>query len=86
MIGSDSLRARYPWTGKAGDYVNEKPGAIHTLWMGAGSEALFDVNGSIEFFHDNNELREIMDGFSFWRLYVEHCEKKGVEPNKDLWY
>lgn len=54
--------------------------------MGAGSEVLFHVLGSIEFFNDDGTLREIMDGFSFWRMYVEHCEKNGMQPNRKLWY
>ena len=47
---------------------------------------MFNVVGSIEFYNDDNTLREIMDGFSFWRMYEEHCEKKGVKPNLKLWY
>ena len=54
--------------------------------MGADSDVIFDVTGSIEFFNEDNTLREIMDGFSFWRMYVEHCEKLGKTPNKKLWY
>lgn len=54
--------------------------------MGANSHVVFDVLGSIEFFNEDNTLREIMDGFSFWRMYVEHCEKKGIKPNEKLWY
>ncbi|CAK4024358.1 Hypothetical predicted protein [Lecanosticta acicola] len=76
----------YSWKGKPGDYITEMPGTIHTLWMGEGSEVLFDVTGSIEFFNDDNTLRETMDGFSFWRLYVEHCEKHKEKANMGLWY
>jgi 2,4'-dihydroxyacetophenone dioxygenase len=54
--------------------------------MGEGSEVFFTISGSIEFFNDDGTLREIMDGYSFWRLYVEHCEKNGLTPNKALWY
>lgn len=77
---------RYEWVGKPGDYVTEVPGTIHTLYMGADSEVMFNVTGSIEFYNDDNTLREIMDGFSFWRMYEEHCQKIGKEPNKKLWY
>lgn len=77
---------RYNWTAKAGDYIVENPGSIHTLYMGARSEIVVTVFGSIEFFNDDNAPREIMDGFSFWRLYLEHCEKNGISPNKRLWY
>jgi 2,4'-dihydroxyacetophenone dioxygenase len=54
--------------------------------MGEGSEVIFDVTGSIEFYNEDNTLREIMDGFSFWRMYEDHCQEKGIEPNKGLWY
>lgn len=64
----------------------ENPGTIDTLYMGAGSEVMFTVSGSIDFFDDDDSLREIMDGFSFWRMYLEHCEKYGVTPNRKLWY
>ena len=77
---------RYTWVGKTGDYVTENPGTIHTLYMGEGSEILFNVTGSIEFFNDDNTLRETMDGFSFWRMYEEHCKKEGSKPNMALWY
>ncbi|KAH9883696.1 RmlC-like cupin domain-containing protein [Xylariomycetidae sp. FL2044] len=76
----------YDWTGKPGDYITEMPGTIHTLWMGEDSEVMFNVVGSIEFFNDDDTLRETMDGFSFWRMYVEHCREKGVRPNEKLWY
>ncbi|KAI1342466.1 hypothetical protein F5Y15DRAFT_305111 [Xylariaceae sp. FL0016] len=76
----------YEWTGKPGDYITEMPGTIHTLWMGEGSEVMFNVVGSIEFFNDDNTLRETLDSFSFWRMYVEHCQERGIKPNEKLWY
>ena len=54
--------------------------------MGENSEVLFNVMGSIEFFNEDNTLRETMDGFSFWRMYLEHCEQNGLTPNKNLYY
>lgn len=57
---------------------------IHTLFMGDDSEILFNVLGSIEFFNDDNSLRKIMDNFSFWRMYVEYCAEKGIEPDTGL--
>lgn len=72
--------------GKAGDYITEMPGTIHTLYMGENSEVVFDVTGSIEFFNEDNTLRETMDGFSFWRMYVEHCEANNLKVNHGLWY
>ena len=86
MEGTSDLSSRYSWVGKPGDYITESPGTIHTLYMGEDSEVLFDVMGSIEFFNEDNSLREIMDGFSFWRMYVEHCHEHGIKVNESLWY
>lgn len=80
------ISSRYGWKAKKGDYICENPGTIHTLWMGENSEVLFNVMGSIEFFNEDNALRETMDGFSFWRMYLEHCEQNGLTPNKNLYY
>jgi 2,4'-dihydroxyacetophenone dioxygenase len=76
----------YDWVAGPGDYIVENPGTIHTLFMGAGSEVVFTITGSLEFFHDDDSLKETMDIFSFAQLYYDHCEEKGVEPNPNLWY
>jgi hypothetical protein len=54
--------------------------------MGEKSEILFNVTGSIEFLNDDGNVRETLDLFSIWRLYVEHCEKNGSKSNEKLWY
>ncbi|ENH74704.1 hypothetical protein FOC1_g10003485 [Fusarium oxysporum f. sp. cubense race 1] len=76
----------YGWVAGPGDYVVENPGTIHTLFMGAGAEVVFTITGSLEFFNDDDSLRETMDIFSFAELYYDHCKEKGVEPNEKLWY
>lgn len=78
--------SRYNWTSRAGDYVVENPGTIHTLSMGDDTEVVFTVGGSIEFFEEDGTLREIMDLFSFWRMYVEHCQTNGIPINEKLWF
>lgn len=85
-IVTDLFLCRYSWVATDGDYIVENPGTIHTLYMKANTEVLFTVGGSIEFFEPDNSLREIMDLFSFWRMYLEHCEKNSVAINRDLWY
>jgi hypothetical protein len=54
--------------------------------MGAGSEVVFTITGSLEFFNDDDSLRETMDIFTFSKMYYDHCEEKGIEPNEKLWY
>jgi len=76
----------YDWIASPGDFVVENPGTIHTLFMGAGSEVVFTVTGSLEFLNDDDSLRETMDVFSFAKMYHDHCQDKGLEPNQKLWY
>lgn len=54
--------------------------------MGENSEVVFDVMGSIEFYNEDDTLRETLDGFSFWRMYEVQCAKNGTKPNMKLWY
>jgi len=76
----------YDWVAHKGDYIVENPGTIHTLRMGEDAQVVYTVNGSIEFFNDDDSLRNIMDVFSFIDLYVKHCERTGQEVDKRLFY
>ena len=44
----------YDWNARKGDYVVENPGTIHTLRMGDDAQVAYTVNGSIEFFNDDD--------------------------------
>ncbi|KAJ5995260.1 hypothetical protein N7481_002237 [Penicillium waksmanii] len=76
----------YDWVARPGDYVVENPGTIHTLHMSKGAEVVFTVSGSLEFFNDDDSLKNTMDVFSHAHLYYEHCKKQGIKPNDGLWY
>jgi quercetin dioxygenase-like cupin family protein len=76
----------YDWVARPGDYVVENPGTIHTLRMGEGAKVVYSVSGSIEFFNENDSLRNTMDVFSFIDLYVKHCEATGHPVNERLFY
>ncbi|KOC13236.1 hypothetical protein AFLA70_57g003871 [Aspergillus flavus AF70] len=76
----------YDWVAKPGDYVVENPGTIHTLHMSKGAEVVFTITGSLEYFHDDDTLKNTMDIFSYAHLYYEHCKKQGIKPNDGLWY
>ncbi|KAE8141623.1 hypothetical protein BDV38DRAFT_278977 [Aspergillus pseudotamarii] len=55
----------YDWVAKPGDYVVENPGTIHTLHMSKGAEVVFTITGSLEYFHDDDTLKNTMDIFSY---------------------
>lgn len=77
---------RYDWVARPGDYVVENPGTIHTLHMSKGAEVVFTVSGSLEFFHDDDSVKNTMDVFSYAHMYYEHCNARGLKPNDGLWY
>ena len=74
----------YDWVARLGSYVQESPGAIHTLVSDQGMKTMFWLNGSLEFFDDNDNLLEILD--VFWAIdhYLNHCQKHGIKVNKKL--
>jgi len=76
----------YDWNATRGDYVVENPGTIHTLRMGDDAQVAYTVSGSIEFFNDDDSLRNTMDVFSFIDLYVSHCQKTGTPIDSRLFY
>jgi len=54
--------------------------------MGDDAQVAYTVNGSIEFFNDDDSLRNTMDVFSFIDLYVSHCERTGTPVDPRLFY
>ena len=76
----------YDWVARQGDYVVENPGTIHTLRMGDGAKVAYTVTGSIEFFNDDDSLRNTMDVFSFIDLYVKHCKATGQPVDQRYFY
>jgi hypothetical protein len=54
--------------------------------MGKGAEVVFTISGSLEFFNDDDTLKNTMDIFSYAHLYYEHCRKQGLKPNDGLWF
>ncbi len=77
----------YDWVARAGSYVHESPGAIHTLYSDDpnGMKSMFWINGSIEFFDEQDNLLETLDVFWFMDHYLRHCREHGIPVNKKLW-
>jgi 2,4'-dihydroxyacetophenone dioxygenase len=74
----------YDWVARPGSYVQESPGAIHTLVSDNGMKTVFILNGAVEFFDDNDKLLDTLDVFWFINHYVSYCREHGIAINKKL--
>lgn len=77
----------YDWVARPGSYIQESPGAVHTLVSDdpMGMKTIFFLNGPIEFVDENDNLVETLDVFWFINHYVSYCREHGLEINKKLW-
>ena len=77
----------YDWVARPGSYVHESPGVIHTLVSDDpnGMKTIFWLNGSLEFYDDNDNLLQTLDVFWFINHYVSHCREHGLKLNPKLW-
>lgn len=74
----------YDWVARPGSYVQESPGAIHTLVSDEGMKTIFWLNGSLEFFDEKNHLLETLDVFWFMDHYLTYCREHNIAINKKL--
>ena len=74
----------YDWIARPGSYVQESPGATHTLVSDEGMKTFFMLNGSLEFYDDNENLIETLDVFWFIDHYVSYCRAQGMKINEKL--
>lgn len=74
----------YDWVARTGSYVLESPGSIHTLVSDQGMKTFFFLNGSLEFFDDNDNLLETLDVFWFVDHYLTYCREHGLKINQKL--
>jgi 2,4'-dihydroxyacetophenone dioxygenase len=74
----------YDWVARPGSYVQESPGAIHTLVSDEGMKTIFWLNGSLEFFDEKDNLLETLDVFWFMDHYLTYCREHNVAINKKL--
>jgi 2,4'-dihydroxyacetophenone dioxygenase len=77
----------YDWVARAGSYVRESPGVTHTLVSDDpnGMKTMFFLNGSLEFYDDDDNLLETLDVFWFINHYVSYCREHGIKINEKLW-
>jgi quercetin dioxygenase-like cupin family protein len=74
----------YDWIARPGSYVQESPGATHTLVSDEGMKTIFWLNGALEFYDDNENLLETLDVFWFIDHYLSYCRQHNVKVNKKL--
>jgi quercetin dioxygenase-like cupin family protein len=74
----------YDWIARPGSYVQESPGAIHTLVSDEGMKTMFWLNGSLEFFDDNDNLLETLDVFWMMDHYLSYCRENGIKVNQKV--
>ncbi|MGD0988936.1 MAG: 2,4'-dihydroxyacetophenone dioxygenase family protein [Candidatus Sulfotelmatobacter sp.] len=74
----------YDWIARPGSYVQESPGATHTLVSDEGMKTIFWLNGSLEFYDDHEKLIETLDVFWFIDHYLSYCREHGIKVNKKL--
>lgn len=76
----------YDWVSKPGDYVHESPGVIHTLVSDDpnGMKTFFMLNGSLEFYDDQDNLMQTLDVFWMIDHYLSYCRQKGLKINEKL--
>ena len=74
----------YDGVARTGSYVQESPGAIHTLVSDEGMKTFFLLNSSLEFFDENDNLLETLDVFWFMDHYLSYCREQNIPINKKL--
>ncbi|WCT06053.1 2,4'-dihydroxyacetophenone dioxygenase family protein [Rhodococcus qingshengii] len=76
----------YDWEAGAGDVVVESPGVIHTLRSTnpEGFETFFVLNGSIDWYDEDNNVVLTEDTFYNVHRYEEYCKANGLPINDAL--
>ena len=76
----------YDWVSRAGDYVHESPGVIHTLVSDDpnGMKTFFWLNGSLEFYDEQDNLLQTLDVFWMIDHYLSYCRQHNLKINEKL--
>jgi quercetin dioxygenase-like cupin family protein len=74
----------YDWIARPGSYVQESPGATHTLVSDEGMKTIFWLNGALEFYDDKENLLETLDVFWFIDHYLSYCRQHNIKVNQKL--
>jgi hypothetical protein len=76
----------YDWVATPGGWVHESPGVIHTLVCDDpnGMKTVFWLNGSLEFYDDDDSLTQTFDVFWYIDHYLSFCKEHGLPVNNAL--
>jgi quercetin dioxygenase-like cupin family protein len=74
----------YDWVARAGDFVHESPGVVHTLVSDEGTKTVFFLTGPLEFYDDDGNHFLTHDVFYLIDLYLNHCRTHGLPVNEKL--
>ena len=71
----------YDWVARAGSFVFEPPGHIHTLYVHPSEGrmlVLFHVYGPLVYLDENNNAVGYTDVFTELEIYKQHCLEQGL--------
>lgn len=70
------------WVARPGTLIWEPPGDVHTLEAGPkGMTTLFIIEGSVQYFDENDRIIDEDDVHKGAKLYFDHCREAGIEPS-----
>ena len=74
----------YDWTARAGDYIHEAAGSVHTLTVAADAAGpatiQFVIEAGLDFLDEDGQVFHVEDAASITALYVDTLAAAGVEP------
>lgn len=74
----------YDWVARAGDFIHESPGVVHTLVSDEGMKTVFFLNGPLEFYDDDGNHVLTHDVFYLIDMYTRYCREHGIPVNEKL--
>ena len=74
----------YDWVARAGDFIHESPGVVHTLVSDDGMKTVFFLNGPLEFYDDDGNHVLTHDVFYLIDMYTRYCRDHGIPVNEKL--
>lgn len=76
--------SEYDWLAQPGDFIQENPGAIHTLSLDVDTKILLFVQGAVEFYDDDHTIVSTMDTFALLDKYIAYCDRIGGDFRESL--